>query len=86
LALPVGRAYRDAGGMKMLRLVMFLGVVVGAVAFTKVLRSKQGFSWEAMFDKMPDDAPPKWTYNNISTIREQNDRTIEFLEGRPADG
>lgn len=86
MALAVGRACRDAGGMKMLRLVLFLGVVVGAVAFIKVLRSKQGFSWEAMFDKMPDDSPPKWMFNNISTIREQNDRIIEFLEGRPADG
>ena len=82
----VGRACPDAGGMKLLRLVLVVGVVVGAVALIKVLRSRDGFSWEAMCDKMPDDSPPKWMLSNISAIREQNDRIIELWEGRPEGG
>jgi hypothetical protein len=38
---------------------------------------------------MPDDAPPKWMFNNIKAIREQteaigeqNERIVKLLESR----
>ncbi len=69
--------------MKLSRVLL---VAVGAVAVAKLLKSGKGLSWENILDKMPDDAPPKWMYLNISAIREQNDRIIELLEGEPAGG
>jgi len=66
--------------MKKTRLLL---VVVGAVMVAKLLRSGKGLSWETIFEKMPDDAPPKWMYLNISAIRQQNDRIIELLEDKP---
>ena len=29
---------------------------------------------------MPDNAPPKWMFRNITTIRENTDRILEILE------
>jgi hypothetical protein len=29
---------------------------------------------------MPDDAPPKWIFRNISAIRENTDRILQLLE------
>ena len=37
--------------------------------------------WEKKFDAMPDNAPPKWMFNNISAIRDNTERIIELLEG-----
>ena len=35
---------------------------------------------------MPDNAPPKWMFNNISAIRTNTERIIELLEGETARG
>ena len=29
---------------------------------------------------MPDNAPPKWTFQNITAIRENTDRILELLD------
>jgi hypothetical protein len=34
-----------------------------------------------MIERMPEDAPPKWMYRNISAIRENTDHIRELLEG-----
>jgi hypothetical protein len=31
-------------------------------------------------DKMPDDAPPKWMFRNITEIHDNTERIIELLE------
>lgn len=33
-----------------------------------------------MFEKMPDDAPPKWMFRNIAAIRENTERILEIVE------
>ena len=33
---------------------------------------------------MPDSAPPKWVFNNVTAIRVNTERILEILEGRPA--
>jgi hypothetical protein len=33
-----------------------------------------------MFEHLPDDAPPKWMFRNIATIRENTDRILEILD------
>ena len=42
--------------------------------------------WEQKFDAMPDNAPPKWMFNNISAIRTNTERIIELLEGETSRG
>jgi len=36
--------------------------------------------WEERFDRMPDNAPPKWMFRNITNIRENTDRILELLD------
>jgi hypothetical protein len=38
--------------------------------------------WEKRFEAMPDNAPPKWMFRNITAIRENTDRILEFLDSR----
>ena len=33
---------------------------------------------------MPDNAPPKWMFNNIGAIRNNTERIIELLESETA--
>jgi hypothetical protein len=37
--------------------------------------------WKQAFAAMPDTAPPKWMFRNITAIRENTGRVIELLEG-----
>jgi hypothetical protein len=41
--------------------------------------------WAKKFEAMPDNAPPKWLFRNISAIRENTERIIQLLEGAPPD-
>ena len=52
-------------------------VVIGAVVFAKRRAlSRNGFDIETFVERMPDNAPPKWAFNNISAIRENTDRIL----------
>lgn len=56
-------------------------VVIGAVVLAKRhALSRDGFDIETFIERMPDNAPPKWAFNNISAIRENTDRILELLE------
>ena len=62
-----------------------LGGMVGAglatVFLGRRLAANRGeFSVEKMLERMPDTAPPKWMYLNITAIRENTDRILERLE------
>ena len=40
--------------------------------------------WEKKLEAMPDNAPPKWMFRNITAIRENTDRILQLLEpGQP---
>ncbi|MGE5273426.1 MAG: hypothetical protein ACM3QU_06580 [Verrucomicrobiota bacterium] len=41
------------------------------------------FDFEGMIDRMPENAPPKWMFRNISAIRENTERILELLAGEP---
>jgi hypothetical protein len=62
-------------------------VVIGAVVLAKRhALSGGGFDLERWIGRMPDNAPPKWMFLNISAIRENTDRILELLESeRKAD-
>jgi len=39
-------------------------------------------NWEQRFAAMPDNAPPKWMFRNISEIHDNTERILGLLEGR----
>ena len=60
---------------------MFAAVFVGLGVLASRLGAKmQNIDWEETFERMPDNAPPKWMFRNITTIRENTDRILEILE------
>ena len=60
---------------------MFAVVFVGLDVLASRLRAKmQTIDWEETFERMPDNAPPKWMFRNITAIRENTDRILEILE------
>lgn len=62
-------------------------IVVGAVVLAKRhALSRDGFDFEKFIERMPDNAPPKLLFQNLTTIRENTDRILELLdsERRPA--
>ena len=57
------------------------GVAGGALLATARRAVMCGeFNFEQMLERMPDKAPPKWMFLNISAIRENTDRILEKLE------
>lgn len=56
-------------------------VAIGLMAAAKRFGPKMHYvDWEKRFERMPDNAPPKWMFNNIRAIRENTDRILELLE------
>jgi hypothetical protein len=60
---------------------VFAAVFVGLGVLASRFGSKmQNIDWEKRFERMPDNAPPKWMYRNITTIRENTDKILQILE------
>ncbi len=36
--------------------------------------------WEKKLEAMPDNAPPKWMFRNITAIRQNTDQILQLLE------
>jgi hypothetical protein len=69
----------------MKKLVIAAGVLIGVGLAARRLGAKlQSMDWEQAFAAMPDNAPPKWMFGNITAIRENTERIIELLEGSGA--
>lgn len=72
---------------KVLPLILIAGgAAVAARKFGPKMESSM--DWGQMIERMPDDAPPKWMYNNITALREEHERILsenqqilERLEG-----
>jgi hypothetical protein len=56
------------------------GVIGGALLARRYAARCGGFDVEQMIERMPDSAPPKWMFRNISAIRENTDRILRLLE------
>lgn len=66
--------------------VVVVAVAVGLVSLGRLLGRKiQPFDWEKALERMPDNAPPKWMFRNISAIRQNTDRILGLLERERAD-
>jgi hypothetical protein len=60
-------------------------VVIGAVVLAKRhALSRDGFDIERFIERMPDNAPPKWMFQNITAIRQNTDRILELLDSERA--
>ena len=40
--------------------------------------------FEKLIERMPEDAPPKWMFRNITAIRRNTERILEVLEREQA--
>jgi hypothetical protein len=66
----------------MKKLLIVGGAITGAVLLAKAKR----WSWsgEADFgrlvERMPEGAPPKWIFRNVSAIRENTEHILQLLE------
>jgi hypothetical protein len=69
------------------KVFIVVAVVVGVGVVMKRLVPDLGkIDWEKKFESMPDNAPPKWMFRNITAIRENTERIIALLEGASTEG
>ena len=62
---------------------VFAGAAVLAVLGVLARRfgpKMSAINWEKRFEAMPDNAPRKWMFRNITAIRENTDRILQLLE------
>ena len=52
----------------------------GALLARRAIRSCHDFDFEKMIERMPEDAPPKWMFRNITAIRVNSERILELLD------
>ena len=69
----------------MKKVLAVAAVLVGLGVLARRFGPKmQNIDWEKRFEAMPDNAPPKWMFRNITAIRKNTDRILELLEsGQP---
>ena len=67
----------------MKKLLMVGGAVAGTVVLARRCSSAcGGIDFERMIERMPENAPPKWMFTNITAIRENTERILRVLEGQ----
>jgi hypothetical protein len=70
----------------MKKMLVAAAVLVGVGVVVRRFGPKMGsIDWEKRFEAMPDNAPPKWMFRNITAIRENTDRILELLESGRAE-
>jgi hypothetical protein len=71
----------------MKKLIIAVAVLVGIGYLAKRFAPKCGdVDWEQRFAAMPDNAPPKWMFRNISEIHDNTERILELLENQVEGG
>ena len=55
-------------------------VAAGAFLVKRQMTRGDGFDFESWIERMPENAPPKWMFRNISAIRENTERILRLLE------
>jgi hypothetical protein len=70
----------------MKKVLVFAAVLAGAGVLARLFGPKMSnIDWAEKFEAMPDSAPPKWIFRNITAIRENTDRILELLESGRAE-
>jgi hypothetical protein len=61
-----------------------LVAAAGAAFLAKRLVSRDGgIDFEQMIERMPENAPPRWVFHNVTAIRENTERILALLEAKP---
>ncbi|HEY7380936.1 MAG TPA: hypothetical protein VH572_06975 [Gaiella sp.] len=65
--------------------IIITGAIVGVVLLGRHCMSQcvEG-GLPRIIERMPENAPPKWMFRNISAIRENTDRILRLLEEKDA--
>ena len=56
------------------------GVAGAAFLAKRFASSSGGPDFERWIDRMPENAPPKWIFRNVTAIRENTERILQLLE------
>lgn len=69
-----------------MRKLLIAGGAITAITGTAFLAKRRmssggGLDFERVIERMPENAPPKWMFRNISAIRENTERILQQLEG-----
>ena len=67
----------------MKKLIVFgvLGVAA-VVAARRGCTSMSNLDWQRRIEALPDNAPPKWMFRNITAIRTNTERILSLLEAQ----
>ena len=72
---------RIAQRTRVKKLLISGAAVTGAALVAKRLASRsRGLDFGRLFERMPENAPPKLMFRNISAIRENTERILQLLE------
>ena len=70
----------------MKKMLAFAVVLAGLAVLARLFGPKVGnIDWEKKLEAMPDNAPPKWMFRNITAIRDNTDRILQLLESGRAE-
>jgi hypothetical protein len=61
-------------------LLVGAAVLGGALVARRAIHRCGGFDFEKMIERMPENAPPRWMFGNISAIRQNTERILELIE------
>ncbi len=64
----------------MKKLIIASAAITGAAVLAKRWTASGGVDFGRLIERMPEDAPPKWMFRNISAIRENTERILQLLE------
>jgi hypothetical protein len=65
----------------MKKALVLAAVLAGLAALGRVFGSRmQNIDWEKRIAALPDNAPPKWMFRNVTAIRENTERILRLLE------
>ncbi len=65
----------------MKRVAVLIPIAVVAVLLAKRLGPRVGqFDFASRIAAMPDSAPPKWIFDNVTAIRANTDRILDLLQ------
>jgi len=65
----------------MMKALVLAAVLAGLAAVGRLLGSRmQNIDWERRITALPDNAPPKWMFRNVTAIRENTERILRLLE------
>ncbi len=65
----------------MKKALVLAAVLAGLSALGRLLGSRmQIIDWEKRIAALPDNAPPKWMFRNVTAIRENTERILRLLE------